>query len=86
MSDLRTEQWHAMVRVRAAPLTLDDVRHDAAGLHPDLIRRLVALGIVEASYGTPPASCGSPVASSPWWPGCSGFARAWGSTTRPSRW
>ena len=41
---------HAMVRVPASRLTLDEFAM-AAGLHPDLIRRLVALGIVEASYG-----------------------------------
>jgi len=41
---------HAMIRVPASRLTLDEFAM-AAGLHPDLIRRLVALGIVEASYG-----------------------------------
>ena len=41
---------HPMVRVPASRLTLDEFAM-AAGLHPDLIRRLVALGIVEASYG-----------------------------------
>ena len=41
---------HAMVRVPASWLSLDEFAV-AAGLHPDLIRRLVALGIVEASYG-----------------------------------
>jgi chaperone modulatory protein CbpM len=41
---------HAMVRVPASRLTLDEFAM-AAGLHPDLIRRLVALGIVEATYG-----------------------------------
>jgi chaperone modulatory protein CbpM len=38
---------HAMVRVPASRLSLDEFAA-LAGLHPDLIRRLVALGIVEA--------------------------------------
>ena len=41
---------HAMVRVPASRLSLDEFAA-LAGLHPDLIRRLVALGIVEASRG-----------------------------------
>jgi chaperone modulatory protein CbpM len=41
---------HAMVRVPASRFTLDEFAM-AAGLHPDLVRRLVALGIVEAGYG-----------------------------------
>jgi hypothetical protein len=41
---------HAMVWVPVSRLSLDEFAA-LAGLHPDLIRRLVALGIVEASYG-----------------------------------
>ena len=43
---------YALVRVRAAPLSLDDFAA-MTGLHPDLIRRLVALGLIEA-YRDPP--------------------------------
>ena len=39
---------HALVRVRAAPLSLDDFAA-MTGLHPDLIRRLVALGVIDAA-------------------------------------
>ena len=39
---------YALVRVRAAPLSLDDFAA-LTGLHPDLIRRLVALGVVNAA-------------------------------------
>ena len=39
---------NAMVRVRPPRLSLDDFAV-ATGLHPDLIRRLVALGVVEAT-------------------------------------
>jgi len=39
---------YALVRVRAAPLSLDDFAA-MTGLHPDLIRRLVALGVIEAA-------------------------------------
>jgi len=38
----------ALVRVRAAPLSLDDFAA-MTGLHPDLIRRLVALGVIDAA-------------------------------------
>jgi chaperone modulatory protein CbpM len=37
-----------MVRVRAAPLSLDTFA-TLTGLHPDLIRRLVALGVIDAA-------------------------------------
>jgi hypothetical protein len=36
-----------MVRVRAAPLSLDTFAA-MTGLHPDLVRRLVALGLIDA--------------------------------------
>ena len=75
---------HAMVRAPAPRLTLDEFAM-AAGLHPDLIRGWSPSASSRPATA-PRASCGSPVASWPWWPGCSGFARAWGSTTRPSRW
>ena len=39
---------YAMVRVRAPGLSLDEFAA-VTGLHPDLIRRLVALGVVEAA-------------------------------------
>ena len=39
---------YALVRVRAAPLSLDDFAA-LTSLHPDLIKRLVALGVVEAA-------------------------------------
>jgi chaperone modulatory protein CbpM len=39
---------YAMVRVRPPRLSLDDFAM-ATGLHPDLIRRLVALGVVDAA-------------------------------------
>jgi chaperone modulatory protein CbpM len=39
---------YALVRVRAAPLSLDDFAA-MTGLHPDLIRRLVALGVIAAA-------------------------------------
>jgi len=38
---------YALVRVRAAPLSLDSFAA-MTGLHPDLIRRLVALGLINA--------------------------------------
>ena len=41
---------YAMVRVRPPGLSLDEFAL-ATGLHPDLIRRLVALGIVEPARG-----------------------------------
>ena len=41
---------HAMVRVPVSRLSLGEFAA-LAGLHPDLIRQLVDLGIVEASYG-----------------------------------
>jgi hypothetical protein len=37
---------YALVRVRAAPFSLDTFAA-MTGLHPDLIRRLVALGLIE---------------------------------------
>jgi hypothetical protein len=37
-----------MVRVRAAPLSLDTFGA-MTGVHPDLIRRLVALGVIDAA-------------------------------------
>ena len=39
---------YALVRVRAAPFSLDTFAA-MTGLHPDLIRRLVALGVIEAA-------------------------------------
>jgi chaperone modulatory protein CbpM len=39
---------YAMVRIRPARLSLDEFAV-ATGLHPDLIRRLVTLGVVEAT-------------------------------------
>jgi hypothetical protein len=39
---------YALVRVRAAPLSLDEFAA-MTGLHPDLIRRLVALGVIDAA-------------------------------------
>ena len=39
---------YALVRVRAAPLSLDSFAA-MTGLHPDLIRRLVALGVIDAA-------------------------------------
>ena len=39
---------YALVRVRAAPLSLDTFAA-MTGLHPDLIRRLVALGVIDAA-------------------------------------
>ena len=39
---------YALVRVRAAPLNLDTFAA-MTGLHPDLIRRLVALGVIDAA-------------------------------------
>ena len=39
---------YALVRVRAAPLSLDAFAA-MTGLHPDLIRRLVALGVIDAA-------------------------------------
>jgi pimeloyl-ACP methyl ester carboxylesterase len=40
----------SLVLVRTRQLGLDDLAQ-AAGMHPDLIRKLVALGIVDASRG-----------------------------------
>ena len=48
-----------------AGCSLDDVRQHAAGLHPDLVRRLVALGLLDAEPRRRAAICGSPVRSSP---------------------
>ena len=39
---------YALVRVRAAPFSLDTFAA-TTGLHPDLIRRLVALGVIDAA-------------------------------------
>ena len=39
---------YALVWVRAAPLSLDTFAA-MTGLHPDLIRRLVALGVIDAA-------------------------------------
>ena len=39
---------YALVRVRAAPFSLDTFAA-MTGLHPDLIRRLVALGVIDAA-------------------------------------
>ena len=39
---------YALVRVRAAPLSLDTFAA-MTGLHPDLIRRLVVLGVIDAA-------------------------------------
>ena len=39
---------YALVQVRAAPLSLDTFAA-MTGLHPDLIRRLVALGVIDAA-------------------------------------
>ena len=39
---------YALVWVRAAPLALDTFAA-MTGLHPDLIRRLVALGVIDAA-------------------------------------
>jgi chaperone modulatory protein CbpM len=39
---------YAMVRVRAPGLSLDEFAA-VTGLHPDLVRRLAALGVIEAA-------------------------------------
>ena len=39
---------YALVRVRAAPFSLDTFAA-MTGLHPDMIRRLVALGVIDAA-------------------------------------
>ena len=39
---------HAMVRVRAPGLSLEEFAA-VTGLHPELIRRLVALGVIDAA-------------------------------------
>ena len=39
---------YALVRVRAAPFSLDTFAA-MTGLHPDLIRRLVTLGVIDAA-------------------------------------
>ena len=60
--------------VRVTGLSLDEFAA-AAGLHPDLVRRLVALGLVDAASDAAGRS-GSPAASWPRWPGYSGCAPA----------
>ena len=75
---------YALVRVRAAPLSLDTFAA-MTGLHPDLIRRLVALGVIDAARDP---------AGELWFPRSQVAAvarvqrlRAGSrSTTRPSRW
>ena len=49
---------YALVRVRAAPLSLDTFAA-MTGLHPDLIRSLVALGVIDAARDS---------AGQPWFP------------------
>ena len=56
---------NALVRLSRPVETLDlDTFARAAGLHPDLVRRLVALGLLEAAP-TPGGDCASPLRNSP---------------------
>ena len=75
---------YALVRVRAAPLSLDEFAAPT-GLHPELIRRLVALGLIDAARDPAGELLVPPGPGRRGGPGAAAPRRAWRSTTGPSR-
>ena len=76
---------YALVLVRSASLNLEAFAR-ATGTHPDLVRRLVALGVLDADRDAAGELWFAPSQAARSWAGSSGSAPDSGSTTRPSGW